>query len=409
MRYFEMFTGIAGFSKGIEQAYDIGYQYEPAKSRPSDSGSGRFGNADKGRGDVLLADDAPLRRSGAECVGFSEIGAVACGILRHRFPEVKNYGDAALIDCDTLPDFDFLCGGFPCQSWSVAGKRKGFEDARGTLFYEIARVLSHKRPRHFLLENVKGLLSADGGAAFAEILRILTELGYRVETVVLNSKHYGVPQNRERVFFIGHLGTECEREILSFGEGDGGNFEALREQRSLRGRGKTDAGCLRTRGVNQFDRADLDNLIYPELMTIGGTQEHQHWRDDNISPSLTEAMGKGGGQTPMVALNNERAGNRVYDAEGIAATVTANVTGGTKNERYKVDKRIRRLTPVECARLQGFPDDWADLGMFQNKKGEWHIREISDTGKYQVFGNAVTVNVIEAVITRMRDKGCLSL
>lgn len=186
MKYFEMFTGIAGFSKGIERAY--------AKKH----GQGRM----------------------PECIGFSEIGKVANGILRYRYPEVTNYGDAAGIVCDELPGFDFLCGGFPCQAFSIAGKRQGFNDTRGTLFFEIARILSHKRPGHFLLENVEGLRSHEEGKTLQEILGILAELDYRVEVVLLNSKHYGVPQNRERVFFIGHLGSECSREILSFGDGN---------------------------------------------------------------------------------------------------------------------------------------------------------------------------------------------
>jgi DNA (cytosine-5)-methyltransferase 1 len=107
---------------------------------------------------------------------------------------------------ESLPDFDFLIAGFPCQAFSIAGKRQGFDDARGTLFFEIARVLSHKRPSHFLLENVGGLRSHDGGKTIQRILGILSDLGYFVEVPLLNSKDYGVPQNRERVFFIGHLG-----------------------------------------------------------------------------------------------------------------------------------------------------------------------------------------------------------
>ena len=112
-----------------------------------------------------------------------------------------------------------LIGGFPCQSFSVAGKRKGFNDIRGTLFFEIARILRDKRPRYFLLENVKGLLSHDDGKTFSTILGILTDIGYELQWQVLNSKNFGVQQNRERVFIIGHIRGECRPKVFPIGEG----------------------------------------------------------------------------------------------------------------------------------------------------------------------------------------------
>lgn len=158
-----------------------------------------------------------------ECtvVGFSEIDRFASAIYKYHYPEHINYGDATQLVCESIPDFDLLTGGFPCQSFSIAGKRQGFNEARGTLFFEIARILSHKRPRYFLLENVKGLLSHDSGKTYIRIIGILADLGYFVETIVLNSKDFGVPQNRERIFFIGHLAESGRsiREILSFGDG----------------------------------------------------------------------------------------------------------------------------------------------------------------------------------------------
>lgn len=435
-----MFAGIAGFSKGIERAYaEINGQ-----SNSNNHGADASLN-------VCLGDGAPARngaenadrgnRGGAKrmpkCIGFSEIGTVANGILRYRYPDVKNYGDASKIVCFDLPDFDFLCGGFPCQSWSIAGKRKGFEDARGTLFYEIARILSDKRPRHFLLENVKGLFSADGGKAFAEILRVLTELDYRVEIGLFNSKDFGVPQNRERCYFIGHLGTECSREILSFGESDE-EFNGQSRQRNDiahtvtnddKARGSYDVTST-GRTVGEDVSFALDGHYYkgasPSDMEKG--MKRQMIRDGErkgmvkagtlrthndgkgfrpmageVSPSLNARARQDGSQQPVIRVHS------TMGRSGDPEHVTANVTGGTKNERYKVKNRIRRLTPVECARLQGFEDDWADVGMFQDKQGEWHVREISNTGKYQVFGNAVTVNVITAIISEMREKGCLTL
>lgn len=220
-----MFSGIGTGEKGIEQAFNN--QYESTIGRPTNGTSGRFGATDIGRDGILSANDSALCNGGGqgmlECIGFSEIDKHAEAIYRFHFDH-KNYGDATGIIPDELPGFDFLIAGFPCQAFSIAGKRQGFDDARGTLFFEIARILSHKRPSHFLLENVRGLLSHDGGKTLHTILGVLSELGYFVELTVLNSKDFGVPQNRERCFFIGHLGGECGREILSFGDGNGESF-----------------------------------------------------------------------------------------------------------------------------------------------------------------------------------------
>jgi len=265
-----------------------------------------------------------------ECIGFSEIDRYAEAIYRYHRNH-RNYGDATKIVPDGLPDFDFLIAGFPCQAFSIAGKRQGFDDARGTLFFEIARILSHKRPAHFLLENVRGLVSHNNGETISTILGILADLDYFVEIAVLNSKDYGVCQNRERAFFIGHAANECSQEILSIEEGDNWNLEEISERQSLRGRNKSLSGCLDTRGVNAFDRQDLDRLI------------------------------------------------------------------------LDFDKRtVRRLTPIEHERFQGLSDDYSQYGLYGSE-----VREVSDTQRYKTTGNAMTVNVIEAIITRMIEKGCL--
>jgi len=160
-----------------------------------------------------------LERTGWKCVWSNDVDKYACQVYR------KNFGCRELVECDirsvdvdSVPEHTLLTAGFPCQSFSLAGKRKGFEDARGTLFYDIARVAAVKRPSLLLLENVKGLLSNDEGRTFAKILQTLDELGYDVEWQVLNSKHFGVPQNRERVFIVGHLRGTGSRQIFPVGE-----------------------------------------------------------------------------------------------------------------------------------------------------------------------------------------------
>ena len=150
-----------------------------------------------------------------ENVGFSEIDKYAVSIYERHYPNHINYGDATKIKTEELPDFDFLVGGFPCQAFSVAGKRGGFNDTRGTLFFEIARILKDKKPSYFLLENVRGLLSHDKGRTFQTILGVLSDLGYIVQWTLLNSADFQVPQRRERVFIEGYLGGESTGEVLS--------------------------------------------------------------------------------------------------------------------------------------------------------------------------------------------------
>ena len=177
VRYFSMFSGIGGFELGIGQAArDLGIT--------------------------------------AECVGYSEIDKAAIRTYEEHFNH-DNYGDATLIDPAALPEFDLLVGGFPCQAFSVAGKRLGFDEARGTLFFDIARILEVREPQNFILENVKGLVSHDKGQTLRTILRALDGLGYDVQYKVLNSKDHGVPQNRERIYLVGNLGGTPRPEVFS--------------------------------------------------------------------------------------------------------------------------------------------------------------------------------------------------
>ncbi|MCX6702370.1 MAG: DNA (cytosine-5-)-methyltransferase [Candidatus Wolfebacteria bacterium] len=149
--------------------------------------------------------EIPMQELNWECVGFSEIDKYATQIYKKHFPTHSNFGDATRIIPEQLPDFDLLCGGFPCQAFSIAGKRGGFEDTRGTLFFEIAKITRVKRPRYLFLENVKGLLSHDEGNTFATIISAIDEMGYDCQWQVLNSNNINTPQVRERVFIIGHL------------------------------------------------------------------------------------------------------------------------------------------------------------------------------------------------------------
>lgn len=160
---------------------------------------------------------------GFECVGYCEIDKYAKQAYEAMYDTGGElyFDDARKIVLEQLPDFDLLVGGFPCQSFSIAGARKGFDDTRGTLFFEIARIASVKKPKYLFLENVPGLLNHNQGRTFETIIHTLDELGYDVCWQVLNSKNFGVPQSRNRVFIIGYLREQCAGEVLSFTQTSG--------------------------------------------------------------------------------------------------------------------------------------------------------------------------------------------
>ena len=177
LKYFSTFSGIGGFELGIEQA-------------------------------------AQEYNINIECVGYSEIDKYACSVYQKHFPNIKNYGDISKIETSKLPDFDLLVGGFPCQDVSIIGKRFGLSGERTGLFYELARILRDKKPRYFVFENVKGLLSSNKGEDFREILQTLKSLEYDVQWGVLDSQYFRSPQHRERVILVGFLRNKCIPKIL---------------------------------------------------------------------------------------------------------------------------------------------------------------------------------------------------
>lgn len=390
MNYLSQFSGIGTGEKGIDQAYErfnraTGQRHIPELCVTHNSGSGNY-SAGK------LQQPAISRHN--TCIGICEIDPFASAIHRYNYPGIRNYGDATKLIPESLPDFEFLIAGFPCQTFSIAGKRAGFEDTRGTLFFEIARVLSHKRPAHFLLENVKGILSHDGGKTMHTILGVLARLDYFVEVVLLNSKDFGVPQNRERVFFIGHSARECSREILSFGNGSGAAFPQSAERNI--------SGTISTK--NQSGQCNFDGSTTLILGKDGKP------KNKTVASTLTGGGHSGGNHSDMDLiqighLSSNAEAHRVYSSEGLARTIKFGGGMGAKTGLYEVEakSRIRRLTPNECEFLQGLPADWTKFGNFGGE-----VKEISDTQRYRGLGNAFTVNVIEAIILQMLEKGCLS-
>jgi DNA (cytosine-5)-methyltransferase 1 len=340
---FSMFTGAFGFELGIEGASNnvnlVGYsQIDPQCKSTTCKGK--------------YTSHTYLYAGYAKCDVCGKINIQhADAICQYHKPGVKNYGDATKINADELPDFNFLVGGFPCQPFSIAGEGQGFEDTRGTLFFDIARILTEKKPRFFLLENVEGLVSHDSYRTILKIYSVLTGIGYECQWVVLNSKNFGVPQNRSRVFFIGNLRGEPRPEILYKGGGISLGYES------------------------DENKEEVHNIA--QTMTA---RQFSSWNGNYV---IQKDYTKGNSQ-----------GNRVYDPSGIAVCQNSGGGGrGAKTGLYEVDGKVRRLTPIECERLQGWPDNWTKFG---NYNGE--IKEVSDSQRYKCIGNGVTSDVVKELI-----------
>lgn len=326
MKYFSTFSGIGGFEIGIQRA-------------------------DKD----------------AEIVGHSEIDSYAEAIYQYNFKGAKNYGDITKIIGEELPDFDCLVGGFPCQAFSIAGRRRGFADTRGTLFFDLARILQAKQPRLFIFENVKGLLSHDGGRTVRVILSTIAELGYDVQWQVVNSKNFGVPQNRERIIFVGNLRSTPRPQVFPIG----------------------------------LDEAETSGRV---KQIVGGSQAYRVYDPHGVSVTLASEAGGVGAKTGLYAvpvltpdrLNKRQNGRRFKEPEDPSFTLTAQDRQGVALCSATDVITIRRLTPTECERLQGFPDGWTKKGLFGDEE-----RIISDSRRYKALGNAVTTNVIEAVVRKI--------
>jgi site-specific DNA-cytosine methylase len=199
-KYFSLFSGVGGFELGILRSYRE-KNGRGKKTEKDGKGHEELKSINAERGRVSEYSD----NRGCEeptCIGYSEIDKYAIQIYEKHFNH-KNYGDCTKINWEEVEDFDLLVGGVPCQSWSIAGKRGGFNDERGSMWFQFSRALQEKQPKFFIAENVKGLLSHDGGKSMEKICEELCDCGYAIDFEVLNSKNFGVPQNRERVFIVG--------------------------------------------------------------------------------------------------------------------------------------------------------------------------------------------------------------
>lgn len=394
----DLFSGIGGFHEGFKRA---GYQFD--------------------------------------WVGFSEIDKYASAVYKYNYKESEELGDITAIRPERdLPDnIDILCGGFPCQAFSVAGKRLGFDDTRGTLFFEIARILTYYREKQrpikcLVLENVKGLLSHDDGRTFATIYRVLDNLGYTIEFQLLNTRWW-LPQNRERIYIVGYIGNRGGPQVFPIGEPgevsdnrnakvastlqhpghSGGNYKGMtmildpiqsRREGQMRQYKEhsptiTSRDYKEPRLVQTFTERSFDGK-----REDGGRALRKH-KVLGETPCLSAMMGMGGNNVPMMVqpvLTPNRAekrqnGRRFKEDGEDMFTLTQQDQHGVK-----INSNIRRLTPIECMRLQGFLDNHNEFGLLDGKKVA-----ISDTQRYKQAGNAVTVDVVQAVATIIKEKELL--
>src|SRR5690625_4840323 len=393
-----------------------------------------------------------LDKLGGECVFASEHdpkmktqwAAKAYEVLYGIKPE----GDITQIDAKDVPDHDLLVGGFPCQSFSVAGKRKGFEDTRGTLFFEIARIAKEKQPKALLLENVKGLVNHDKGRTLDIMIRTLNEIGYVVDFNVLNSKYFGVPQNRERIFIIAvredlhdyedwdeettkgyTVVPKGKRRLMKYDWLKSFNFDfPTQEKVTTRLRDILETNVDEKYYLDEEKTAKLVAKLSEEnqrrfaeveserIVQLNGDRDKPGLSiNDNEAYTIPANPMSDRGQMlqePQMLGHVDIKGNdsikRTYSTEGISPTLTT-MEGGHRQpkiaEKQEVrpvlspdtleassinqgvvtpQYRIRKLTPLECFRLQGFPDEAHEA---VKQAG------ISDSQRYRQAGNAITVQV----------------
>lgn len=367
-----------------------------------------------------------LERAGHQCVWGNEWDKHCQSVYKKHWGDIDGR-DIRKVDVGDIPDHELLTGGFPCQPFSLAGKRQGTNEERGTLFEDIVRIARAKRPSTLLLENVKGLLSAQEGYAFYRIISDLEELGYYLEWQVLNSRDFGVPQNRERVFIIGHLADRPWQKIFPIGE------DAKKVPRVYGQEGGPTISNSSPREMKFMDECPtILGRDYKDPKVVydrkGFDSRTKGFREsEGITPTLSTKMGTGGNNVPMVVANRYRtlAGKgecfEVNDISNsltevtkdnlIAVPTVVSPFGGFTSDTHcgtlgagcgisasktnYVINGLRRLTPVECERLQGFPDDWTRWGP--------DGKEVADSHRYKMMGNAVTVNVIEVLGKKLME------
>ncbi len=288
-----------------------------------------------------------LESLGAKCVYSNEWDKFAQEVYRANFGETPD-GDITKVDEQKIPEHDIVCAGFPCQAFSVSGKQRGFEDSRGTLFFDVARIVKAKRPKIVFMENVKNFATHDNGKTLSVVKNTMEELGYTFNYRVLNATDYGIPQKRERIYMV------CFRKDLSVNEFSFPKARVLQKH------------------VEDYLLND-ENLVSDLYVDRPDTFYNNQPNDKLSNTSVRLGIVNKGGQ-----------GERIYSIKGIAITLSANGGGiFSRTGGYLVNGRPRKLHQRECARLMGFPDTYI---ISQNKNQA-----------YKQFGNSVVVDVLQYI------------
>jgi DNA (cytosine-5)-methyltransferase 1 len=346
-----------------------------------------------------------LEKTGHECVWANEWLEKPRRIYARNFGEQPDARDIRDVTADDIPEADLLVGGFPCATFSIAGKRTGFslDDTRGTLAFEMFRLARDKKIPYILFENVKGLLNHDKGRTFGIILAVLDEMGYDCQWELLDSQNFGVPQHRERIFLVANLRGKPRPKVFPIGRTDKENVSETEEEQEY--------------VIGQFIRRDKNFRTFlgvaPTLLAAMGTGggnvpfvTGRVPREVNVFPTIDghywkgiqNNQGRGAVKVrPFLSPNREEKrqnGRRMKNDGEPAFALTAQDRHGVALES-ETNIKIRKLTPLECERLQGLPDGWTEFYEDGTR--------VSDSERYERCGRTITIPVVEAIGRKLHE------